>query len=48
MSEKNDKRIRKEVDSAFNQIYAEIKKQINALPFFKRLSIARKIRRGRW
>ena len=48
MSGKNDKKIRKEIRGAGADIYEEVKRQVNALPWRQRWTIARKIRRGKW
>lgn len=48
MSCKSDKKIRKEIRSAGSDIYDEIKRQVNALPWHQRWKIARRIRRGKW
>ena len=48
MSNKNAKKLRKEVRNAGNAIYDTIKRQVNALKLRYRFKIAFRILRGAW
>lgn len=48
MSKTTDKKMRQEIRRAGSDIYDEIKRQVNALPYRQRRIIAKKIKRGMW